>query len=248
MNDHLIIIQARSSSTRLPGKVLMPFYQNKTILDLQIEALQSHLPNTPLLVATTDSAADDQLFNHITQKGVDVFRGSENNVLDRFIQAAGHYQKEHIIRVCSDNPFLLNNEVKDLVIESEKASSDYISYRSSEGTPSIRMHWGFYAEYVSLSALKRVAKETADSLYLEHVTNYIYSHEDQFNIHWLEADPKLADWLDLRLTIDDIEDFNFVQSLYVDCKEFSVQEILNQLETRPEDLEKMRRRTKKYSK
>lgn len=207
------VIQARSGSTRLPNKVLLPFYNGKSILDLMLEKLSS-INGTNILVATTTNVKDNAVANIAEKHHTACFRGSENDVLDRFISAAMQYGSQKIIRVCSDNPFLDIDSIKRLVKTSDaNPSADYISF-DVNGLPSIKTHYGFWAEYVTLDALKRVRKSTEEPLYREHVTNYIYSHPEQFDIVWItNADVPVRN-LPIRLTIDTEADFVNAQKIY----------------------------------
>ncbi len=212
------MIQARAGSTRLPNKVLLPFFQGKSILDLLIEKLQ-HVPNTQIVVATSCDPQNERI-DSITQKyGVGCFHGSENDVLQRFIDAAEYFYANKLIRICSDNPFLELDSIIQLVKFAETSSKDYISF-NIDGKPSIKTHYGFWTEYVTLRALKQVALMTDDPLYHEHVTNYIYSHPDMFSIGWIKGPRELEGHDHIRLTTDTKEDFDSVRSIYSDlCKE-----------------------------
>ena len=213
-----IIVQARSGSTRLPGKILLPFYGKKSILDLLIEKLKQ-VKDAKVVIATSVNPNCDQIENVAMQHGVICFRGSENDVLQRFIDAAEVNHAEKIIRVCSDNPFLELASIQRLASVAEKETADYISFNIN-GTPSIKTHYGFWTEYVTFDALKRVKEMTNESLYHEHVTNYIYSHPSSFNIKWITGPEIVNNHSDIRLTIDTEEDFRSAQTIYSNlCQE-----------------------------
>ena len=205
------IIQARLGSSRLPGKILLPFYENKTILDLLIEKLKKVSPR--IILATSHSEENVLLKDVALANNIDFFQGSENDVLQRFIDAAEKYKTKKIIRVCSDNPFLDIDSLKQIVQASNSFTGDYMSFMI-DGVPSIKTHFGFWTEYVTLDALKRDSISTDSSLYHEHVTNFIYSNPDQFMIRWLPVPPCLHNRQDIRLTIDTKEDFNNAQQIY----------------------------------
>ena len=207
------IIQARSGSTRLPNKILLPFYNGKSILDLMLEKLSS-INGTNILVATTTNMKDDAVVNIAKKYNIAYFRGSENDVLNRFISAAEQYNAQKIIRVCSDNPFLDINKNKKLIETiNENPSADYISFNIN-GIPSIKTHYGFWTEYVTLNTLKKIRDLTDEPLYHEHVTNYIYSHSEQFNIVWIMNAGNSVKNLPIRLTIDTESDFVNAQKIY----------------------------------
>jgi spore coat polysaccharide biosynthesis protein SpsF len=226
------IIQARTLSTRLPGKILIPFYNQETILDIQIKNIQKWFVNPSLIIATSTNKADDKIEEKYSNiKGIKIFRGDENNVLKRFVDAATEFEVENIVRVCSDNPFLYMPYLVQLVHSYFKIKSDYISFRFENGTPSIKSHSGLFAEIVSLDALKEVQKLTQDQFYVEHVTNYIYTHQEQFKIVLLPVPEFLEKYVNtLRLTIDTKQDFISLQKLYLAVlNKFGIEYTLEQL-------------------
>jgi len=245
MSDQFgIILQARVSSTRLPGKVLLPFYNGSPLLAILLNKIRDADIDAKIIVATSLNPADDQIEEFCRNVGVSCYRGNEMNVLQRFIDAACHNGINRIFRICSDNPFLLTNYIDKLyqqVIKYKEA--DYVSYRDSQGVPSIRTHWGLFAEYVSLDALRKVAKLTDDKLYHEHVTNFIYSHSELFNIQLLPAPDDIISRRDLRFTIDTVEDFEALQKLYVALVEknssFTLKQLLLEVERHPDILQTM---------
>lgn len=209
-----VIIQARMGSSRLSGKILKPFYEGETILSIVSERLM--ILNIPIIIATSTNIADDQIEIFCNERAIKCFRGSENDVLERFIDCAFENGLTGIIRVCSDNPFLDMGELKKVIsfLESETAY-DYVSYWVNE-SPSINTHFGFWAEYVSRTALTQVQSMTQDNLYREHVTNYIYAHPELFKIHFLTPNSAIKGRNDIRLTIDTPEDFNCAREIYRD--------------------------------
>ena len=209
-----IIIQARLSSTRYPGKVLEPFFEKKSILEIQLETIAKVCPDLKLVVATSTNTADNVLEAFCKSKGVDCFRGSEDNVLQRFVACAKYFDAQKIIRICSDNPFLIGDSLLTLIEASRKDDSDYISFKNAENTPAIKTHWGFFAEVVKVEALKSALALTEDSFYHEHVTNYIYGHPEMFRVKFLNAPKEVFKRNDLRLTIDTPIDFEVAQTLY----------------------------------
>lgn len=213
------IVQARSGSTRMPNKILLPFYETKSILDLLIEKLKQ-IEGTRVVIATTVSANCDTIEKVAKVHNVACFRGSEEDVLQRFIDAAEENRADKIIRVCSDNPFLELDSIKKLVACASGSweNYDYVSF-NIDGCPSIKTHYGFWTEYVTLDALKRVKSFTNESLYHEHVTNFIYSNPDKFKIDWINGPDIIKSHPDIRLTIDTQEDFVNAQQIYANlCK------------------------------
>ena len=115
MSETGIILQARTDSTRMPEKVILPFFQEKSILDLLLEKTKKLV--APVVLATTLNPSDDRICRLAEKHEVPVFRGSENDVLDRFIQAARKFGFSKIIRVCADNPFLDFTGMQTLIRE-----------------------------------------------------------------------------------------------------------------------------------
>lgn len=120
-----IIIQARMGSTRLPGKILKKFDGEKTLLETLLENLHK-VSGVKVIVATSVNANNDQLESFLLEKGELVYRGSESDVLDRFIQAAETNHVDGIVRICSDNPFLDWHGVSQLVEKAKTSDADYI--------------------------------------------------------------------------------------------------------------------------
>lgn len=235
------IVQARMGSSRLPNKILLPFYDNKCILDLLVEKL-NQIPNSHIIIATSRNPNNDIIEEFCHNHHIHCFRGSENDVLQRFIDASETYGAEKIIRVCSDNPFLELNSIKRLVDKAVNSSADYISFKVN-GNPSIKTHFGFWTEYVTLNTLKRIKDLTSEILYHEHVTNFIYTHSELFSIEWIEGPECLKDRFDIRLTCDTIDDFKISQEIYRDiCKDNPyprIDQIVNYLDAHTDYLTKM---------
>lgn len=206
------IIQARLGSTRLPNKILLPFYKGKCIFDLLLEKLSS-IENVTCIVATSSSPENNQLEDICKRYNIPCFRGDETDVLKRFIDAAQFFCIDSIIRICSDNPFLNIPMIKELIQVSQSTDEDYISY-SINGIPSIKTHYGLWAEYVTLDALLKIQSLTSEPIYHEHVTNYIYTHPDQFRIKWLQVPTFIPNNNQIRLTIDTMQDFNVAKKIY----------------------------------
>ena len=245
-----IIIQARVGSTRLPFKAVLPFDNTKAIIEIILEELIKHGNGVPMVLATTTSGNDDVLCRVAENMGVDYFRGPEQDVLARFIQAAEKHGFERIVRICADNPLLDVKATMELLKEND--SLDYISYLLKGDIPSIKSHLGFWGEIVRLDALKKVKQETKEKLYYEHVTNFIYGHPDKFEIKWVDAPAHLFDRDDIRLTIDDEDDFNLIRELMHDMREqglsFTSENIVAFLDKNRGYLDQMRSQIKKYTK
>lgn len=228
-----IIIQARMGSTRLPRKILRVFYGGETLIETVISNLQK-VKDTQLIVATSVNPNNDELVSFLSERNIKVYRGDENDVLSRFIKAAEENGVDGIIRICSDNPFLDWHGVAALVEKAKNSDADYIGYRINK-TPSIKTHFGFWGEFVTLKALKRVATTTDDKMAHEHVTIYIYTHPEDYKCEWIECPDFLQGRNDIRLTVDNAEDFENAQIVYSALSEinpnFSLKDVVEYIDS-----------------
>ena len=210
-----IIIQARLASTRLPRKMILPFFEEKGILQVLLERIKIAFPELPLWVATSESESCDELSVLCEQLNVNCYRGNENNVLSRFVNIINKEKYEYVIRVCADNPFLDLESIKVLIdYLSNNVGIDYVSQKTDEGKPVIKSHLGFFAELIKADVLKQInAVEGLLPLYSEHVTNYLYENPG-YNIKLLPILDKFNSHCEIRLTIDTIEDFNLAMLLF----------------------------------
>lgn len=236
-----IIIQARMGSTRLPGKILKKFYGDDTLLETLLNNL--HKVGVKVIVATSVSVNNDQLESFLKEKGELVYRGSENDVLDRFIKAAEANGVDGIVRICSDNPFMDWYGVGQLVEKAKTSDADYIGFRVND-RPSILTHFGFWGEFVTLDALKRVASITPKgSPAHEHVTFHVYKHPDEYKCEWIQCPEFLQGRDDIRLTIDTPEDLVNAQKVYASLKEinpnFTLQDVVQYLDAHRDIKESM---------
>lgn len=230
------IIQARTGSTRLLNKMTLPFYKNKTLLDIIIEKLKNNFEANQIILATSLNTSDIILEATAKKHKVLFFKGDENNVLKRFIDCATTNKRKHIIRICADNPFLDIDLLLNLIENINLGNIDYASY-SVKKTPAIKTHFGFFAEFVSLEALLKIQNNTTDMIYLEHVTNYIYSNPKNFKIKWIEVPVLISKNTDIRLTVDTKIDFENCQQVYKDLAQYShlnYKTVINYLNLNPD--------------
>lgn len=225
----LAILQARVSSRRLPGKVLRPILGEPMILR-QIERLQRARRIDRLVVATSVDSSDDRLAAVVEGAGLDVHRGSLDNVLDRFIATAAAYEPAWIVRLTADCP-LADPKLIDEVIEATvSALSDYGSNTIEPTYPD-----GLDVEVVRYQVLKDVWREGGTSAEREHVTLGIYRHPERFRLLNFKSE---IDRSALRWTVDELPDFLFVErvyeALYPSNPSFETGDILALLADHPE--------------
>ncbi|MBS0296619.1 MAG: glycosyltransferase family protein [Proteobacteria bacterium] len=200
------MLQARMSSTRLPGKVMRDLL-GRPMIDRQIERLRRAESLDRLVVATSDDASDDPLAEHLEREGVDVFRGPLTDVLARFSGALERFgPAEHVVRLTADCP-LADWRVLDQVVRLHLAEgNDYTSNDLVRTFPH-----GLDVEIVRAEALQTAASEAVDPAEREHVTPFVYNRPDRFKLGCLtQAVDRSAE----RWTVDTPNDFAFVQRVY----------------------------------
>ncbi|TXH04253.1 MAG: spore coat protein [Nevskiaceae bacterium] len=224
----LCILQARTSSTRLPGKVLKPIL-GRPMLFRQIERIKRAKRVTGLVVATSIEPSDDAIAELCRGEGIDCFRGDLNDVLGRYYHAAVQYKPEHILRLTGDCP-LSDPEIIDQLVELHQAqANDYTSNVIERTYPN-----GLDAEIFTFEALARAFRSAQSDYEREHVTPYLYAEKSPFRKGVLKG--KL-DWSKLRWTVDYAADFDFVtkvyETLYPSNPTFSTSDVLALLQRQP---------------
>jgi|26BtaG_2_1085354.scaffolds.fasta_scaffold00002_244 spore coat polysaccharide biosynthesis protein SpsF (cytidylyltransferase family) len=201
-----IIIQVRMGSTRLPSKVMMPI-NGVPMIGYQIERLLQ--TGIPIIVATSDNKNNDSLVNYLESFGVDIFRGSEDNVLERYFNAAKLYEASDIIRITGDNP-LINADfiTKQLDMFSPKTNRYYLH----EG-PHRKLPLGLSFEMFSIDLLEEAYKEAQTKGEIEHVTPYMHQNMPG-DIEMLEFNIDI-NYPDARLTVDTMKDFKLIEELII---------------------------------
>lgn len=230
----LTIIQARMGSTRLPGKVMRSIL-GKPMLLRQIDRICHSKKINRIIVATTIDPSDDPIEKLCIQNNLQCFRGSINDVLDRYYQAAHKFHADNVVRITGDCP-LIDSDIMDQVIDFYFANHcDYASCnRISNTFPD-----GLDVEIFSTEMLDRVHHEAKLPSEREHVTPYFYKHPNKFTLGDFRSKIDLSGY---RWTVDEAEDFKFVvkiyEALYPNNPNFKTQDILDLLCQRPE-LEKI---------
>jgi spore coat polysaccharide biosynthesis protein SpsF len=250
MKDVLIILQARTGSTRLPLKVVRPFYEDRSVFEIIASEIKTAFACETVL-ATTVNPNDNVLVEQATSLGIPVYRGSEEDVLDRFVQCAAVYNKPVVVRICCDNPFLDMELLGDLLNDHLQKMPDYSSYIHSTKVPAIKTHYGIFGEVVSYTALEKASRLTNDPLYREHVTNFIYGHPQEFRLNFMPI-PSALDAMDLRLTLDTQEDWDLLAELYATSVKkygaFGWKDLVQELKDDAVALQTMQQQIKRFTK
>ncbi|MBE9138811.1 glycosyltransferase family protein [Nodosilinea sp. LEGE 07088] len=225
-----IIVQARMTSTRLPGKVLKPVL-GQPLLSYQIERLKRVTLADVIAIATTTNAADDPIVELSESLAVGCFRGAEHDVLSRYFGAAQAYAADVVVRVTSDCP-LIDPQIMDEVIGyylSHRDRYDYISNSIQRTYPR-----GLDTEVFSTGTLEQAHREATAPPEREHVTPFIYNHPERYAIGQVTSPQDLSHH---RWTVDTPEDFELIrrmlETLYPQVPNFTLQDCLDVIAQQP---------------
>jgi len=199
------IIQARMGSSRLPGKVMMDVEKDKPVLYYVINQLRHCKLIDKLIVATTTLEEDDKIIKYCHDLGVDSYRGSVQNVLDRYYQCAKKFSISTIIRIPSDKPLIDPEIVDDIINKFRLNSYDYVTNFLPSTFPS-----GTEVEIFSFKTLETAWKKAELPSEKEHVTFYIYNHKEKFKIFNVTLSEDLSRY---RWAVDRMEDLMLVRNI-----------------------------------
>ena len=198
------IVQARMGSSRLPGKVMKKI-ANKFLLDYVLDQLKSSKRIEKIFVATTTLPMDNLICEHLSSKNIAFFRGSPDDVLDRYFQCAKFFSIDTIVRITADNP-LIDPNIVDLVINKyNNTTCDYGTNCLPRTFP-----YGTEVEIFSFEKLHQVWLNAKKSSEREHVTPYFYNHPELFKIINLKNSKNISN---LRWTIDRENDLKLFQTI-----------------------------------
>jgi spore coat polysaccharide biosynthesis protein SpsF len=228
------IVQARMRSTRLPGKVLREI-SGKPLLQYLVDRINYSSRIDDLVIATSVLFFDNIIAKYCTSNNIKCYRGSEDDVLSRYVEAAIWSKADYIVRICADSP-LVDPEIIDGIIDEflvYDRECDYLSNTINQTYP-----LGMNVEVFSIAALKKAHLGSSFHYEREHVTPYIYSHPDKFKIRLMHLQNNLSN---LRLTVDEEADFELVkwviEQLYPSNPNFNLSDILTLLKCNPEKFE-----------
>lgn len=227
----VIIVQARMTSTRLPGKVLMPIV-NKPLLGYQIERMKRVTLADEIVIATTTNDDDQPVIDLCEELSVPYFCGSEFDVLERYYGAARKYSADIVVRLTADCP-LIDPVVVDKVIgffKENRNDYDYVSNTLERTYPR-----GLDVEVFSFGTLEQVFQEAILPSDKEHVTAFIYGHPDKYRLFNISNDEDCSAY---RWTVDTIEDLqlvrNIIEHLCPTKPNFTMQDCLDLMKQYPE--------------
>ena len=204
-----MVVQARTGSNRLPGKVLRPLAGIPMLSRVIIRLRHCKSPNQ-LVLATSTAGRDDPVAALGENMGVQVFRGSELDVLDRFLRCAEAYSLDHVVRATADNPFVDWEEADRLM---DFHLKNDLAYSSSFPEFGSGLPIGVGVEVITRDALERAWRASSQPHHREHVNEYIQERPGEFTQACLTAPPE-KQAPTLRLTVDTLDDFSFAERLH----------------------------------
>lgn len=218
------IVQARVGSERLPGKVILPII-NKPMILYTLDRLNKSKYIDKIILATSDKESEKPLIDIVKSNGYEVFKGDENNVLKRYKDASDKFNGDIIVRITGDCPMIDATIVDNAITYFQMNNYDYV--RLDVPNTFVR---GFDVEVFSKCALDK-ADEFAKELYdREHVTPFIYNHNNEFKTGCIVGDDFFNK--SYRLCVDTMEDFQLVTKIYERFKDeyISAKEIVKYLD------------------
>ncbi len=201
----LIIVQARMTSTRLPGKVLLPL-AGEPMLTRLIERLRRVRRADGIVVATTTNATDDPIAALCAQLGLPCHRGSEHDVLSRYADAARVHGADVVVRITSDCPLIDPALIDQTIAAFDEGGSDYVSNMLPPTWP-----YGMAVEVFSAAALAQAHAEATQAAEREHVTPFLYWHPERYRLRNVASPVDLSHH---RWTVDTPEDYALVSRLF----------------------------------
>lgn len=225
----IAIIQARMGSTRLPNKVLLDVH-GKTILEHVVARVLYAQSIKMVVVATTVDPEDLSIVELMSRQKISVYCGGQEDVLDRYYQAARLFHADPIVRITADCPVLDPVVIDQVVARYFEAEADYCSNILSETFPD-----GQDVEVFSFATLERAWRDAAHPPEREHVTPYMKKNPQLFKLEGVDHQPN---WGHYRWTVDEEADYRFVKelcrALYCEDHHFGMDQIVQFLQTNME--------------
>ena len=188
------------SSKRLPGKALLELSQGSTILESIIERVQKINLLDHFCVATSKETSDDPIFEKAKEIGIDVYRGSLNDLISRSIGASTYYGYTDFLRICGDRPFL-DPFLYDELIHIHKANKNHLTTNIFPRT----VPPGLSGEVVNVKALEEISHKITRKKDKEHLTNFFYTNNHEYCIQNVNQS-NIAYPIEFNLTLDNSED------------------------------------------
>lgn len=200
----IVIIQARMGSSRLPGKILKPL-GDVDVLTYDIARCRAIEGVSEVIVATSSLPQDDAIATWCEAHNVAYFRGSEDDVLERYVQCANIYKPDYVMRITSDCPFVDYEMASEIVALMQQEQKDIMLLEGE-------LPRGLAVELISYEALRRVNEQGKEPRHREHVTYYAYEFSEQFEAVTYKV-PANRQAPELRITLDTEEDYALISAV-----------------------------------
>jgi len=222
------VIQARTGSTRLPGKVMQKIDNASTVLDYVINQIKCSKKIEKIIVATTNLVEDDVICEHLDLQKIEYFRGSSEDVLDRYYQCAKKFAIDDIVRITADNPLIDPNIVNLIIDEYKNKKCDFATNTLQRTFP-----YGTEVEVFSFKSLENAWTNAKKPSEREHVTPFIRDSQNGFILINIEYQEDLSH---LRYTVDRIEDLKLVKEIVknISRRPVLIQDVIELYKKRPE--------------
>ena len=204
--SHLVVVQCRYNSTRLPGKAMM-ILGGIPMLSFLLKRLKAGLPENrfKIMLATTENTADNMIANLGEEEKIEVLRGDENDVLKRYLKCLEVFPADIVVRVTADNPLTCPEVLECAVNEMIKRKVDYLK---CENLPE-----GSGVDVFSARLLKQLGVQAKDPQEREHINMHVLKNKEKYNTYFLPFGGKHAH-PSIRITVDTLEDLENVRSIF----------------------------------
>jgi spore coat polysaccharide biosynthesis protein SpsF len=221
------IVQARMGSSRLPGKV-MEKIEGKFLLDYVLEQLKAAENIDKIIIATTTLSNDEVICKFLSSKNIEFFRGSSEDVLDRYYQCAKKFSIDIIVRITADNPLIDPNIIDMMINEYENKKVDYLTNTLERTFP-----YGTEVEIFSSKILENTWKNAKKPSEREHVTPFIRDPKNKFVLMNIKNSENFSN---LRYTVDKIDDLKLVREIVknISMRPIHIQDIIKLYKQKPE--------------
>ena len=225
------IIQARTGSARLPKKVIQKIDNDLTVLDYVIDQIKYSQKIEKIVVATTNLIEDDLICKYANLQKIECFRGSSEDVLDRFYQCAKKYSAKTIVRITADNPLIDPNIIDRIIDEYIKNKCDFITNTLDRTFP-----YGTEVEVFSFECLEKTWKNAKKPSEREHVTPFIRNPKNKFILKNIKHQENISY---LRYTVDQMDDLKLIKEIIknISSRPIFLQDIIELHRNKPEIFE-----------
>jgi len=224
----LVILQARMSSKRFPGKVLQDLF-GKPMIIRQISRIQSAKNIGKIVVATTRREDDDLLASTLLENEIDIYRGATDDVISRYVKVIRKFQANTVVRLTADCPLVMPELLDSMIEDFSCNNCDYLSNTILPTYPD-----GLDIEIFSAKSLMTLYSMNLTDLEKEHVTLGFHNRKKEFNLHNYESN---LDYSNLRWTVDYPEDLEFIRNVYSKFQDrmhmFGFDEVLDLIRENP---------------